>query len=99
MRRYLAREQHRGHRRLVEVSRIRVPDAAEIDLLVLELLHFDDLREARDALDEGILDRPADAARERHEGPGRERLVAEEDHQVLEPGIANFRKIFIGKGA
>src|SRR5712664_4139204 len=99
MRRHLAREQHRGHRRLVQISRVRVPDAAEIDLLVLELLHFDHLRKAGDALDEGILDRLADTSREGHELLRAKPLLAEEDHQVLEPGIANFRKIFIGKGA
>jgi len=34
---HLARHQHAGHRRHVEIGRVRVPDAAEVDLLVLEL--------------------------------------------------------------
>src|SRR6185503_13333794 len=74
------------HRRNFEIGRVRVPDAAEIDLLVLELLHLDDLRESLDPVDERILDRLAPGAREHHELPGGERLIAKEKHEVLEPG-------------
>jgi hypothetical protein len=58
--------------------------------LVLELLHLDHLGKAVDALHEGILDRLAHAARERHELRRVELLVAEEDDLVLEKGLANF---------
>src|SRR5206468_2386871 len=50
-----------------------------------ELFHLDDLGEAGDAAHERILDRSADAFRERHELLGGELLVAEEHHQLLEP--------------
>jgi chorismate mutase len=65
-----------------------VPDAAEIHLLVLELLHLDDLRESIDSVDERILDRLAPRARERHELLRSERLIAKEKHEVLEPRAA-----------
>jgi len=57
VRRHLAREQHRAHRRLGEVGGVGMPDAAEVLALVLELLHLDDLRKALDALHERVLDR------------------------------------------
>ncbi len=62
-----------------------MPDAAEVDGLVRQLAHGDDLGEALDALDERILDGLADAAREREEAFRRELLVAEEHDEVLEP--------------
>ena len=67
-----------------------MPDAAEVEALVLQLLHLDDLGEALDALHERVLDRLAHAARERHELRRRQRLVAEEDDLVLEQGLANL---------
>src|SRR5438874_592816 len=90
MRRHLARKQHRCHRRLFQIRGIGMPDAAEVHALVLELLHFDDLREPGNALHERILDRPADALRKGHVLRGRERLVAEEDDEVLEPRRADL---------
>ena len=86
----LARQQHRAHRRLFEIGGIRVPDAAEVVLLALELAHLDHFRKAVDALDERILDRPAHGARERHELRRVELLLAEEDDLVLEEGRSDL---------
>jgi hypothetical protein len=68
-----------------------MPDAAEVVLLVLELLHLDHLGESGDALDEGILDRPAHGASERHELRRVELLVAEENDLVLQERLSNLR--------
>jgi hypothetical protein len=62
---------------------------------VLELAHLDHFREAVDALHERVFDRPAEAARERHELRRVERLVAEEDDLMLEEGGAN---VVFGEG-
>ena len=61
-RRRLARDQHRRHRRAFEIGRVRVPQPAEIDLLVLELDHRRDLRKSVEPLHERIFDRLAEAA-------------------------------------
>src|SRR5690349_15492313 len=66
-----------------------MPHAAEVHLLVLELLHLDDLGKAGDAFHERVFDRLADPLRESHVLERRQRLVAEEDHQVLQPRRAN----------
>jgi hypothetical protein len=87
--RQLAREQQRARRRALEVRGVGVPDAAEVAALVLELLDLDDLREARQPLDERVLDRLADRAGERHERGLVEALARKEDHLVLEPGRAD----------
>src|SRR5688500_12920073 len=73
-----------------------MPNAAEVLALVLELLHLDHFREARDALDEGIFNGPAHAAGERHELRRGETLVAQEDDLVIEKRPADFlrRNIF-----
>ena len=76
---------------LVQIRRVGVPQPAEIDLLVLELDHRRDLRKALEPLHERIFDRLAEAAREREELRGLERLVAEEDDEVFEPGGADRR--------
>src|SRR5258708_5889706 len=72
-----------------------MPDAAEVELLVLQLLHLDDLGKAGDALHERIFDRSSDAAGEGHELGRRQRLVLEEHHQVLEPRGANLLELGI----
>src|SRR5262249_7539626 len=58
---------------------------AEVDSFVLELHHRNDLRMLLESLHERILDDLAEASREREEPLGRERLIAEEKHEVLEP--------------
>ena len=62
----------------------------KFDRLVRQLGDRDDLREPFDALHERVLDRLADPAGEREELLGTEELVAEEDHEVLEPGPADL---------
>ena len=57
-----------------------------------QLRDRDDLGEAVDALHERVLDRLADAAREREELVGSELLVAEEHDEVLEPGRGGSRR-------
>src|SRR6185295_18683071 len=86
----LAREQHRAHGRLLEIRRVRMPDAAEIVALVLELLHLDHLGKPVDSPDERVLDRLAHAAGEGHELRRRQPLVAEKDDLVSEKGLSNF---------
>src|SRR5436190_1784752 len=56
---------------------------------MLELDDRDDLREPLDPLDERILDDLAEPLGEAQEVRGRQRLVAEEDDAVLEPGLAD----------
>ncbi len=80
----LAGEQDGAHRRLLQVGGVGVPDAAEIHRLVLALQHLDDLGMAGQPLDERILDRPAEGAGEGEELVGRQVLVAEEDHEMVE---------------
>ena len=75
-----------------QIGRVGVPHAAEVDRLVLELGDVDDLRETLDALDERIFDRRAEAARQRQEALGRQVLVAEEDHQVIEQRLTDRRR-------
>ena len=58
---------------------------------MLELFHFDDLRESGYALDERVFDRLAHAPRKSHELGGGERLVVKEHHQVLEEGAPDRR--------
>lgn len=66
-----------------------MPHAAEVHRLVFQLGDVDDLRETLDALDERIFDRRAEAAGQRKEALGRQVLVAEEDHQVVEQRLAD----------
>src|SRR6476660_7496504 len=67
-----------------------MPDPAEILDLVLELDDWDDLRKAFDALDEGIFDHLAEALGERQKLRRRQVLIAEENHVVLKPDLADF---------
>ena len=84
-RRRLARDQHRRHGRAFEIGRIRVPEPAEIDLLVLELDHGRDLRKSVEPLHEWIFDRLAEASCDTQEFLRRQRLAAKEHHAVLQP--------------
>src|ERR1043165_8600061 len=74
-----------------------MPDAAEVRLLGLQLLHLGDLGEAVQALDEGILDRPAETLGEGHVLRRRQRLVAEEDDQVVEQRLADRRPLVVAQ--
>src|SRR6185437_1482629 len=85
----LACDQHGGHRRLVEIGGIGVPDAAEIFGFVLELDHRNDFRKSLDALDERIFDHVAEALCEGEKLRWRQVLIAEEDYAVFEPGLAD----------
>src|SRR4051795_8791984 len=76
-----------------------MPHAAEVDLLVLELFHLDDLGKSGNALHERVLDRLPDPPRERKEGGRREGLIAKEQDEVLEPRRADFRDFTISEGA
>ena len=65
-----------------------MPDAAEIDPLVLELRHLDDLGKALDAAHEGIFHGAAEGARESEEGRGREAVLsADENDEMVEEGL------------
>src|SRR5205807_979474 len=64
-------------------------DAAEIDLLVLELSDRDDFRKAVEPFEERIFDRLAETARQLEELLGGQILLAEEDDEVFEPDRAN----------
>ena len=90
-RRRFARDQHGRHRRALEIGRVGVPQTAEIDLLVLELDHRRDLRKALETLHERIFDRLAEAACGVQELRGRQRLLAKEDDEVLQPRGADGR--------
>ena len=72
-----------------------MPDATEVDLLVLQLGDVDDLGETLDALDEGVFDRRAEPACQREEAVGRQLLVAEEDHQVIKQRLTDRGDRFI----
>src|SRR6266568_1471891 len=85
-RRHFAGDQHGGHRRLIEIGRVGVPQPAEIRLLALQLDNRRDLRKSLDALDEGIFDHLAETSGKLQEKLRRERLVAEEHDEMLEPG-------------
>src|SRR5512134_3813329 len=65
-----------------------MPYSAEVVPLVFELLHFDDLGKTLNARDERVRDGLTHCPRERHELPGIELLVAEEDDLVLEKSAA-----------
>ncbi len=93
----LARDQERGHRGELEVRGVAVPDAAEVHAFVLQLLHFGDPRKPVEALQVRIVDRVAEAPGEGHELRGRERLVPEEEHEVLEPGTAQRGDLRVGE--
>ena len=56
-RRNLTRDQHRRHRRALEIHGVAVPDPAEVHGLVGQLRHRDDLGVSVDPLDERVLDR------------------------------------------
>src|SRR6266700_3082033 len=96
-RRNFAGDQHGGHRRLVEIGRVGVPQPAEIHLLGFQLDHRRDLRKSLDALDERIFDHLAEAPGHLQEPLRRERLVAEEDDQVLEPGAPDRCDRFVAQ--
>ena len=66
-----------------------MPDSTEILDLVLELDDRNDLRKAFDALDEGIFDGLAKALSECQKLGGRQVLIAEENHVVLKPDLAD----------
>src|SRR5437879_12815285 len=68
-----------------------MPQDADVLALVLELFHFDDLRESGYAFDERVFDRLAHAPCKSHELRGGERLVVKEHHQVLEEGAPDRR--------
>src|SRR5581483_8266050 len=67
-----------------------MPYAAEVHLLMLELLHLDNLGEARQSFHERILDRPADPAGEGHVLLAGQVLVAEENYLAFQPEAANL---------
>lgn len=67
-----------------------MPDAAEVDGLVLLFEDTDDLGKALDALDEGVLDRLAKVGGEGQKRLGLEVLVSEEDDLVLEKRLAEL---------
>src|SRR6185437_7553168 len=81
--------QHRRHRRGVEIGGIGVPDAAEILGLVLQLDHRNDFRKSLDTLDERIFHDLAEAFGETEKFRRRQILIAEENHAVLKPGLAD----------
>lgn len=93
MARHLARHQHRCRRRHFEIAGIGVPDAAEIDPLIRQLQHRDDLGKPVNTLDERILDRRAEPPRQRQEIRRRQVLVAEEHHVVVEPDPPDRRNL------
>jgi len=64
-----------------------VPEAAEIDPLVLELDHRGDYRKALDPRDERVFDDLAEMSGEGEKALGRQFPVAEENHQMVEPGM------------
>jgi hypothetical protein len=68
-----------------------MPQPAEIDPLVFELDDRGDLREAVDALDERVFDRLAETPRQREQASGRQFLIAKENDEVVEPGLADRR--------
>src|SRR2546425_6408263 len=76
--------EQRRERRLLEIRRVAVPVAAEVGLLLLGLHHLEDVREALDAGDEGVVARLAEARADAHQVGGLERLVADRQHRVLE---------------
>ncbi len=67
-----------------------MPDAAEVVALVLEFDHRRDARKPGQALDEWIFDRHAERLRKGQELRGRKLLLAEKNHAVFEPRVANF---------
>ena len=66
-----------------------MPQAAEVDRLVLALEHRDDEGCLVETLDEGIVDRRAERRRRGELLRGRQLLVTEEDHQMVEKGAAD----------
>src|SRR5690242_21962519 len=95
MRRRLDRIQKRGERRLAQIRRIRVPVAAEVGGLLLFLHYFEDVRKSLDAGHERVVAGLAEALSDTHEIRRLERLVAKDEHRVLEertmdlaPGLA-----------
>ncbi|MEA3220990.1 MAG: hypothetical protein OZX49_02105 [Immundisolibacter sp.] len=87
-RRQLARQQHGGDGRRFQIGRVRVPEATEIDPLVRQFDHRHDQRVAVQAAQHGVLDRLGDAPGKRQVLFGSQMLVAKEQHQVLQPGVA-----------
>jgi hypothetical protein len=74
----------------LQIRGVGVPDAAEIDRLVLQLGDIDDLGKTFDASHEGILDRCAEPACQGQEASGRQVLIAEEDDQMVQECLADF---------
>ncbi len=89
--------QHARHRRLRQIGRVRVPDAAEVGLLVRELQHGRDHRALGQSLELRVLHRLAEATGEGELLARRELLVAKEDHQVVQQGLADLRDDRIGE--
>ncbi len=88
--RNLARQQHAAHRRDLEVGGVGVPEAAEVVALVLELDHRRDERRFGQAVELRILDQLAELAGEGHVLLRRHLLVAQEDHEMVEEGLAHL---------
>src|SRR5262249_10302978 len=89
----------RRHGRRLQIRRVGMPDAAEVYLLVLELLDLDDLRKALDAFDEGIFDHLAKTLGDCEELRRRQILIAKEDDEMVEPNTADFRDGLVVEGA
>src|SRR6516162_262955 len=89
--RQFARDQHCAHRRPFEVSRVTVPEPAEIDPFVLEFDDRGDLRETVEPFEKRVFDDLAKAPRESQETLWRLLLAAKENHQMVEPGAPDRR--------
>ena len=66
-----------------------MPDAAEIGAVILAFDDFGDLRKSLDAFQQRIVDRIAESLGESEELGRREFLIAKEDHQMIEQGLAD----------
>ena len=84
------RQQHRSHRRLLQVGGVRMPDTAEVDFFVFKFLDFDDLRKLRQAFDKRIVDRFSHGPREGQKLHRRQRLPAQEDDAVVQQRLTHF---------
>ena len=83
---------------LGQVGRVRVPDAPEVEHLVLSLYDLDDLGMAHHPLHERVLGERAKLAAEGAERRRRDRLLAKEHDQVLEQRPANLQHRFFAEG-
>ena len=96
--RELTGQQHRGHRRSVEVRGVGVPDAPEVRGLVGQLRDGDDVRVPVDPRHERVPGDRADALGEGEELVGAELLIAEEHHAVVQPGLAHIGQDLVADG-